>query len=90
MNALFAKGDGKGTYPTYPRSEGRSLLTPGTRLWLEFFAADVPSIVRQKLSTRIRSHEKFGLEVGARARVVRARFSSPGFVTIDGSRALGK
>src|SRR5262245_9675303 len=22
MNALFAKGDGKGTYPTYPRSEG--------------------------------------------------------------------
>src|SRR5262245_31839910 len=90
MNALFAKGDGKGTYPTYPRSEGRSLLTPGTRLWLEFFAADVPSIVRQKLSTRIRSHEKFGLEVGARARVVRARFSSPGFVTIDGARALAK
>jgi len=24
MNALFAKGDGKGTYPTYPRSEGRN------------------------------------------------------------------
>src|SRR5262245_56670660 len=26
MNALFAKGDGKGTYPTYPRSAGDRIV----------------------------------------------------------------
>ena len=67
-----------------------SLISPGTALWLDFFAVGFPAVTKQKLSERIRAYEKFGLEVGARARVVRARFSSPGFITIDGSGAIEK
>jgi hypothetical protein len=66
-----------------------SLVTPGTALWLDFFRADIP-ITRQKLSERIKLHQRFGVDVGARARVLRAQFSSPGFITVDGSGALEK
>ena len=43
------------------------LLTPGIELWLDFFAAEVPA--RQKLSQRIRAHERFVRETGSRARL---------------------
>ena len=43
-----------------------------------------------KLSRHVRSHERAVDKLGARKKIVRAVFDSPGFVTVDGSGALEK
>ncbi len=65
-----------------------TLLSPATDLWLQLFEMRVP--VKQKLSARIRANERYQREHGFGARLIRARFDSPGFLTVDGSGALEK
>ena len=61
----------------------------GKELLLYSFASDLP-IKTRKLSARIRSVEKYEHEAGTGPRLARARFDSPGFITVDGSGALEK
>lgn len=55
------------------------------------FVSDHSFPVRtKKLSTRLRSVVRYAHETGGGPRVARARFGSPGFITVDGSGALEK